>query len=92
MELSGLSQNDFFQMNSRPYIPVACSLHDEYELAIMCKQCINIEWQDETGQHHYSRVIPEDIIVKNREEFLIAKTQSDNQSLCIRLDKITMKS
>lgn len=75
------------------YEPIACSLHDEYEIAIMRKKYINIKWSDDNGEHHTDKVLPKDILVKNREEFLEARTHEsaqDNKELCIRLDKITL--
>ena len=71
---------------TEPYQPIACALHDEYEIAIMRKQYLIIKWTDEHG-FHTGEVLPEDILVKNREEFLLAKTNK-GESLCIRLDKI----
>ena len=73
---------------SESYIPIACSLHDEYEIAIMQKNHLNIKWLDEEGQFSSASVLPMDILVKNKEEFLIAKT-TDNKELKIRLDKIS---
>ncbi len=74
---------------SRPYKPIACSLHDEYEIAIMQRKSISIKWLDDRGDYHSGRVLPIDILVRDKEEFLVARTQ-DNEALCIRLDKITL--
>ncbi len=73
---------------TRPYIPIACALHDEYEIAIMHKKQLHIKWLDENDQHHTEKVFPKDILTKNKEEFLVAVTL-DNRVLRIRLDKIT---
>lgn len=73
-----------------PYDPIACVLHDEYEIAIMHKKHLDIEWLDETGGLHSARVLPKDILVKNKEEFLLATTK-ENEELRIRLDKITIQ-
>ena len=70
------------------YEPIACALHDEYEIAIMQKKDLHIKWLDENNNHHTERVFPKDILVKNREEFLIASTV-DGLERCIRLDMIT---
>ena len=72
-----------------PYIPIACALHDEYEIAIMHRKQLNIRWFDSDGIRHVDKVLPKDILVKDKEEFLVANTQ-DNKELCIRLDKITL--
>lgn len=70
------------------YQPIACALHDEYEIAIMHKQQLNISWTDDTGQHT-ARVLPKDILVQDRQEFLIAESL-EKKELCIRLDRITL--
>ena len=80
-------------MNNQ-YKPIACSLHDEYEVAIMQKKYLNIKWLDDAGVNHTEKVLPKDILVKNKEEFLVARTHhdnaQDNTQLYIRLDKITL--
>lgn len=74
---------------SKSYIPIACALHDEYEIAIMQKKHLNIKWVDEVGQKHSAYILPIDILVENKEEFLIADS-GDNRELKIRMDKITL--
>ena len=70
------------------YIPIACSLHDEYEIAIMQKKVLSISWSDDDGLHT-AKVQPKDILVKDKQEFLIADSRAYNE-LCLRLDKITL--
>lgn len=74
---------------STQYQPIACSLHDEYEIAIMHKKPVLIAWLDDKGKRHKEVVLAQDILVKDKEEFLVAKTQ-DSRELCLRLDKITL--
>lgn len=75
---------------NKHYKPIACSLHDEYEIAIMHRKYLNIKWfDDDTGVNYTDKVLPIDLLVKNKEEFLVVNTQ-DNRELCIRLDKITL--
>jgi transcriptional antiterminator Rof (Rho-off) len=74
---------------TNPYKPIACSLHDEYEIAIMQKKHLTTTWLDDSGFSHSDKVLPKDILVKDGEEFLIADTR-DNKALKIRLDKITI--
>ena len=74
---------------TKPYKPVACSLHDKYEIAIMHKKYISIKWLDDNGNQHTDNVLAKDILVKNKEEFLLA-TGQNNKELCIRLDKLTL--
>lgn len=71
------------------YKPIACSLHDEYEIAIMHKKRIAIKWLDDAGVLHYVNVLPTDLLVANKEEYLLAQSQNA-QPLRIRLDKITL--
>jgi transcriptional antiterminator Rof (Rho-off) len=74
---------------NKPYQPILCSLHDEYEVAIMHQKKLNIQWLDDAGISHREKVLPTDILVNNKEEFLLA-AGSDNKELCIRLDRITL--
>ena len=74
---------------NKPYRPIACALHDKYEIAIMHKKHLTIKWLDENGTFHTDKVLPKDILVKNKEEFLVATTQG-NKEICFRLDKITL--
>lgn len=72
-----------------PYKPVACALHDKYEAAIMHKKQLHIKWQDDSGEVHTDSVLPTDILVKNKEEFLVANNR-DKEQVVIRLDKIIL--
>lgn len=71
------------------YHPIACALHDEYELAVIHKKHLSIRWLDDLGKLHVAKVLAKDILVKNKEEFLIAEMPA-NKELCIRLDKIVL--
>ncbi|MBT8119526.1 MAG: hypothetical protein KJN89_07390 [Gammaproteobacteria bacterium] len=74
---------------TEPYQPIPCALHDEYEIAIMHKKHLRIEWSSEVGEQHTENVRPKDILVKDKQEFLVADGE-DGEALCIRLDKITI--
>lgn len=71
-----------------PYIPVACSLHSEYELAIMHKTSLQLDWLDEAQQPHKDSVMPLDIKTINHQEYLIVQSRNGERHE-IRLDKIT---
>ena len=73
----------------KPYKPIACVLHDEYEIAIMHRKQLRIQWLDDNNESHTESVLPKDILVKSGEEFLIAES-GDNGERCIRLDRITL--
>lgn len=71
------------------YKPIACALHDKYEVAIMHRQKLRITWLDDSGDSHDSLVLPLDTRVENGEEFLIAEEEG-GERLSIRLDRITI--
>ncbi len=73
----------------QPYEPIACALHDEYEIAIMHKRKLSIKWLD-NNTVFTGIVLPVDILVRNGEEFLVASLLSESKDVCIRLDKITL--
>ena len=37
------------------YVPIPYALHDEYEIAIMHKKHLNIQWLDEAARYHTER-------------------------------------
>jgi transcriptional antiterminator Rof (Rho-off) len=75
---------------NKPYKPIACALHSEYEVAIMHKKQLSIKWLDEHNEIHRAVILPKDILVKNGEEFLIAEAQ-EGSLLRIRLDHISLQ-
>jgi len=70
------------------YQPIACALHDEYELAIMHKKILSLKWLDDNGNEHQERVLPADIIARDGAEYLLVKRPGDEAQLFIRLDRI----
>ena len=74
---------------TKPYQPIACALHDEYEIAIMHKKHLRIRWSDDRDEQHTGDVLPKDILVKDKQEFLVADVVG-GESICIRLDNITI--
>ena len=79
-------------MTCTDYKPVACSLHDRYEIAIMHKQVMHIGWREESGKMHEADVLPLDIRVAGGEEFLVVRPVDAKQAVDvfeIRLDRIT---
>ena len=69
------------------YQSIDCGLHSQYELAIMHRQAIHLRWQDVDGSVYDETLQPLDLIAKNGEEFLIARTANGVQQK-IRLDRI----
>jgi transcriptional antiterminator Rof (Rho-off) len=74
---------------TKPYQPIACALHDKYEIAIMHKKQLRIRWSDDRDEQHAGDVLPKDILVKDKQEFLVADVVG-GEAICIRLDKITI--
>lgn len=70
-----------------PYTPIACSLHSEYELAIMHRMNLRLAWLDAQGQEHIGKVLPLDLYTRDRVEYLAAQG-IDGQQHEIRLDRI----
>lgn len=69
------------------YQPIACALHDEYELAVMRGRRVTLVWLDEAGQRQQAHVTPLDLVTRAGEEFL--RVQDHNgETLDIRLDRI----
>lgn len=73
--------------NGKPYIPVSCDMHSQFELLIMHNSSIKLDWQDENGQSFSQPVNPKDLQTKSGEEFLIV-VKDNNEQLKIRLDRI----
>lgn len=73
------------------YQPIACSLHDEYEIAIMQKKTLELQWFDENGVGNSGEVLPVDIRVQDKQEFLVVQTKG-NKTVTIRLDRIKILS
>ena len=68
-------------------IPVDCSLHSEYELAIMHRDKLKPGWRDASGETCIATIIPVDLRTRNREEFL-AVSGADGTEPEIRPDRI----
>lgn len=87
--------DDYHGENDNGYVPVSCDLHSQYELAIMRRTHLEIDWYDPgTGGRHTGKVMPLDIKVKNGEEFLQFVPQQisavKQQPVEVRLDRVTL--
>ena len=71
----------------RPYKPVSCGFHSEFELLIMHHSRVKLSWCDEQEVKHSAIVKPIDIQTRAGEEFLHV-TDEKNRQLQIRLDRI----
>lgn len=71
-----------------PYKPISCDLHSQYELAIMHKSRLGLTWFEEGKLVTKTDITPVDVQTKNKAEYLIAHTASED-TFSIRLDRIT---
>ena len=74
-------------MNQTPYTPIACGLHETYQLAAIKKLQIDLVWQIEGGNKRKARVRIEDVYTHSQAEYLKVITQA-GEALDIRLDQI----
>lgn len=70
-----------------PYNPISCATHDGYEIAVMRRQQLQIEWLDADQLPHTEILIAKDLETLDREEFLLAESINGTRHR-IRLDRI----
>lgn len=68
------------------YVPIACSLHSEYELAILHRRPLHLVW-GENNVIHDEVVLPLDLTTEHHEEFLVCRGK-DGSIHRIRLDRV----
>ena len=68
------------------YQPIACHIHDIYEIAIMRQTRLTLDWR-QAGVRRHDTVRPVDLYTKEGAEWLLAEDRS-GQQLEIRLDWI----
>ncbi|MBT32160.1 MAG: hypothetical protein CMO01_21070 [Thalassobius sp.] len=66
------------------YQPVNCGFYDYFEAAITLKKKVSISYLNTIGELVTEEVTPIDLLIKNKEEFLVL---ADGKK--IRLDQIT---
>ncbi len=74
-------------MSDETYTPIDCGVYSEYEVAILHRQRMRLQWRDEEGAEHTEVVMPKDLKTEDKREYLIA-SGSDGSTLRIRLDHI----
>lgn len=74
-------------MKDSPYQPIACGLHETYQLAAIKGVEVDLTWLQEDGSERHSRVRIEDVFTRSQAEYLTLTTQA-GESLEIRLDLI----
>jgi transcriptional antiterminator Rof (Rho-off) len=74
-------------MTDSPYHPIACGLHETYQLAAIKGVEVDLTWSLEDGSERQCRVKVEDVFTRSQAEYLKANTQA-GERLEIRLDLI----
>jgi Rho-binding antiterminator len=69
------------------YTPVDGGLHSEYELAVMHQERLRLTWRDIDGELRTETVLPEDLLSRHHEEFLLV-IREGGKGEEIRLDHI----
>jgi Rho-binding antiterminator len=71
----------------KPYQPVSCEIHSQYELMIMQHNAISLVYLDGDGNRRQVTGTPLDLYARKGEEFIILQTDTGT-ALPIRLDRI----
>ncbi len=69
------------------YTPIDCSLHSEYELAVVQGKRLRISWLHPDGQRRVENMTPCDLRTRDHAEYLLVE-QADGRQLELRLDHI----
>ena len=72
---------------TRPYQPISCALHSEYELAIMQRRPLQLQWHTSSGEAEEQKLLPTDLVTRPEGEFLLALDEK-KLPIEIRLDQI----
>jgi Rho-binding antiterminator len=74
-------------MIDRPYTPIACGLHENYQYAVMKKAELDLRWRDVKDRIREARVLPVDVFTRDGGEYLQVEA-GDGSVYTIRLDCI----
>ncbi|MEJ2423188.1 MAG: transcriptional antiterminator, Rof [Candidatus Thiodiazotropha sp.] len=74
-------------MIDRPYTPIACGLHENYQYAVMKKAELDLRWRDVKDRIREARVLPVDVFTRDGGEYLQVEA-GDGRVYTIRLDCI----
>ena len=72
---------------SDDYTPIDCATYSQYELWIMHRQLLRIEWRDVDDMSHIDVIRPTDLRTRKDGEFLLAETRHGD-ALKLRLEHI----
>jgi len=68
------------------YVPVACELHSRYELAVLRRSTLELEWREDGGTH-WERGRALDVQTRDGGEYLVVEG-ADGEPRWVRLDRI----
>ena len=74
-------------MSGDQYNPIDCGLYSEYEVAILYRRALQLQWRDYDGEEHSEPVMPHDLQTRDGCEYLLGKLSS-GALVVIRLDHI----
>ena len=69
------------------YQPISCARHSEYELAILQRRPLRLQWHTNSGITESQKIFPTDLVTRPGGEFLIA-INGKKQPIEIRLEQI----
>lgn len=75
-------------MEKQNYQPIACGLHEQYQLAAMRGILLEMSWKNESGESMSARLRVLDVATRNGAEYLSVETIAGDRHE-IRLDWIT---
>jgi transcriptional antiterminator Rof (Rho-off) len=76
-------------MKRQGYRPIACGLHEQYQLAAMRGALLDISWESETEGSMTTRLRIVDVFTRDSAEYLSGETLAGEQHQ-IRLDRIRL--
>jgi Rho-binding antiterminator len=69
------------------YTPIDCGRYSQYEVAILQRTPLQLQWRDEAGREQCGRVVPRDLQTRDHCEYLIVESGA-GAMLALRLDRI----
>ena len=74
-------------MKGVPYRPIACGLHETYQLAVIRKMEIDLVWSTDESERFEACVRADDVFTESQAEYLKVTTRTGEKHV-IRLDNI----
>lgn len=74
-------------MKGEAYRPIACGLHELYQLAVIRRAPLQLRWQTGAGETRSARLLALDVYTRDGAEYLSGETAGGERCV-IRLDLI----